>query len=105
MIRYNQSGTPSLEAYVNGSWTALITSGGSTSTITLGTSATASNPQRSGQAGTGLFSAASNTVSIAAGGADEADFTAIGENILGTISSGSYSVGYQINGSMRFGRM
>src|SRR5450755_3635721 len=47
MIRYNSS-TPAVEAYVNGSWLAFTT--GSLSTITLGTSASVTNPQRSGQA-------------------------------------------------------
>jgi hypothetical protein len=63
----------------NTSW-ASCTGGGMT-TIDLGMSASATNPQRSGQIGTGLFSAVSNTVSIAGGGADVTDFSAAGVNI------------------------
>ena len=64
MIRYDSSGPPAIEAYVNGSWTSLLTSTGSIS-LTLGTSATTTNPQRSGEADTGLFSANSGQVSVA----------------------------------------
>ncbi len=80
----------------NTSWVNL---GGSGTALNLGTSASATNPQRSGQAGTGLFSATSNTVSIADAGSDVMDVAATGPNILGTISQGSYSIGYQINGN------
>jgi hypothetical protein len=55
-------------------------------TITLGTSASATNPQRSGQVGTGLFSTTTNTVSIAANSADVADFTTTGESVTGSIT-------------------
>jgi hypothetical protein len=98
MVRYSQS-LSALEAYVNGAWETLITGTGSTAVITLGTSASATNPQRSGEAGTGLFSATTGTVSIAAAGADVVDFSATSENLLGTIVAGSYSIGYEINGS------
>ncbi len=96
-LRYSQTDN-ALEAYVNGVWTDLLTSGGTTSVITLGTSATATNPRRTGEAGTGLFSATTGTVSIAGLGSDIVDFSATGSNILGTIVAGSYSIGYQING-------
>lgn len=99
MIRYDNSGTPTLEAYINGSWTSLLTSTGSTSMLTLGTSATATNPQRSGDLTTGLFSAAMATISHAISGVDVGDFTAAGLNLLGTITQGSYSIGYKINGA------
>ena len=89
MIRYNSS-TPSVEGYVNGSWLAFTT--GSLSTITLGISASTTNPQRSGQGNTGLFSATTATVSVAASGTDEADFAATGLNL--PVASESY----QING-------
>jgi hypothetical protein len=99
MLRYDSSGTPALEAYVNGAWESLITATGGTSALTLGASASATNPQRSGDATTGLFSAASGTVSIASAGTDVMDVAPTGPNILGTITSGSYSVGYRINGN------
>jgi hypothetical protein len=79
MLRYNST-VPQVEAYYSGAWQAL--GGGASSTITLGTSATATNPQRSGQAGTGLFSATTNTVSIAQNGTDVADLNSTGENLL-----------------------
>ena len=67
MLRYNTSNFPSVEAYVNSAWASL--SGGSgAGSITLGTSATATNPQRSGDSTTGLFSPAASTLSIAASG-------------------------------------
>jgi trimeric autotransporter adhesin len=97
MIRYNSSSTGSIEAYYNSAWNTL--GGSSGSTINLGTSASATNPQRSSQAGTGLFSATTNVVSIADNSADVMDVAATGPNILGTITSGSYSIGYQINGN------
>ncbi len=97
------TGVPSSSGYVLSSDTSGVTSwvalGGSGAALTLGTSAGATNPQRSGQAGTGLFSATSNTVSIADAGADVMDVAATGPNILGTITQGSYSIGYQINGN------
>ena len=97
MIRYNSTLTD-LEGYISGAWTQ-ITTGGSSSTINLGTSASTTNPQRSGDATTGLFSATTGTVSIASAGTDVDDISATGPNILGTITSGSYSIGYQINGN------
>ncbi len=96
------SGVPGSNGYVLSSTTAGVTSWvapGSLSGITLGTSASATNPQRSGQVGTGLFSATSNTVSIADNGADVMDIGTAGPNIIGTIATGNYSIGYQINGN------
>ncbi len=94
---------PGVSGYVLSSDTSGVTSWvaatSSSSGITLGTSAGATNPQRSGQIGTGLFSASSNSVSIADAGADVMDVAATGPNILGTITQGSYSVGYEINGN------
>ncbi|MDX2028419.1 MAG: hypothetical protein SFW62_07265 [Alphaproteobacteria bacterium] len=66
MIRYNST-TPAIEAYYNSTWNSLGTGGGS-STIDLGTSASAANPRRSGDATTGFFSSGANTVNVAAGG-------------------------------------
>ena len=54
MVRYNST-VPGLEAYYSGAWNAL-TAGGSAATITLGTSASVTNPQRSGDATTGFYS-------------------------------------------------
>jgi len=99
MIRYNSDSAGAVEAYINGAWETLVTGTGGTSTINLGTSAAATSPQRSGQAGTGLFSATTNTVSIADNGSDVMDVAVTGPNILGTIAQGSYSIGYQINGN------
>ena len=95
-VRYNSSGTPAIEAFVNGSWTSLLTSTGSTSTITLGTSASATNPQRSGDATTGLFSATLGTVSVSSAGTDDADFAATGLNLPVATES------YRINGINAF---
>lgn len=61
--------------------------------IYLGTSAAATSPQRSGEASTGLFSANSGQVSIAATGTDEADFTSTGLNLPVATES------YKINGN------
>jgi hypothetical protein len=66
--------TPALVAGSNititGSWPnqTIAASGGGA--ITLGTSASVTNPQRSGDATTGLFSAATSTVSVATGGTE-----------------------------------
>jgi hypothetical protein len=75
------------------SWASL--GGGGSSTITLGTSAATTNPQRSGQADTGLFSATSATVSVAVDisgtGTDEADFASTGLNL--PVATESYRIG------------
>ncbi len=84
MIRFNST-VPQVEAYYSDAWNAL--GGGGSSTITLGTSASATNPQRNGQAGTGLFSAVTNTVSIAANSVDVADFTTTGESVTGSVTA------------------
>ncbi len=81
MIRYNQSSPPVLEAYINSNWETLVTSSGSTSSITLGTSASATNPQRNLDATTGLFSPAVDTVAVAAGGAQQLTVNATGVGI------------------------
>lgn len=59
---------------------------------TLGTSSTATNPQRSGDAATGFFSAATGTVSISSAGLDVGDFASTGLNLPGKLFS------YRING-------
>ena len=70
----------------NTSWV----SQGSGATITLGVSASATNPQRSGQAGTGLFSATSNTVSVAENSTDVGDFASTGLNL--PVATESYQI-------------
>lgn len=98
MLRYDSS-TPALEAYVNGAWETLVTGTGSTSTITIGTSASATNPQRSGDATTGLFSAATGQVSIASVGTEVGRWTSTGLNITLAPSAGTYQGSLQINGN------
>ncbi len=84
------AGTSGYVLSTNGSGvTSWIANGGA---INLGTAASSTNPQRSGQMGTGLFSATTNTVSIAAGTTDEADFASTGLNLPVATES------YQING-------
>jgi len=69
MIRYN-SDTPTLETYVGGTWQPLAT-GGSGNTITLGTSASVTNPSRSSDVTTGVFSPATGAVAVASGGTEQ----------------------------------
>jgi len=88
MIRYNST-VPQVEAYYSGAWQALGGGGGG-GTITLGTSASVTNPQRSGDATTGLFSATTATVSIAASGTDVADFASNGLNL--PVTSEAYQI-------------
>ena len=68
MIRYNST-YPDVEAYIGNIWTTLTT-GGATATIDLGTSASVTNPSRTGDITTGLFSPATTTVAIAVGGVE-----------------------------------
>ena len=69
MLRYSSSPTKQVEAYVNGAWSGLLTNS-STITTYLGTATSAANPSRSGDATTGLFSAAASSVSLAVGGTE-----------------------------------
>lgn len=87
MLRYNST-SPVIEGYVNNSWQTLTT-GGASSSINLGTSASATNPARSSDITTGLFSAATSTVSTSAGGTDILDIGAFGINV----ASGSIGIG------------
>lgn len=84
---------PSSSGYVLSSDTSGNTSwvapGG---TVTLGTSASVTNPQRTGDATTGMFSATVSTVSVSAAGTDVGDFAAAGLNLPGTATS------YKLNG-------
>jgi hypothetical protein len=81
----------------NTSWASLGGAGGIP--LNLGTSAAATNPQRPGQPGTGFYSDTSNEVEVAIGGANLVTWTASAENLTGTITQGSYSIGYKINGN------
>jgi len=78
MIRYNST-TPAIEAYVSNAWSSL---GGGSST--LGTSAGAASPYKTGEVGTGLFSSSASTVSIATGATERLRVTATGSVGLGT---------------------
>lgn len=66
-IRFNSTLT-AIE-FCNTNWTALLSGN-----ISLGTSVTAANPQISGDATSGLFTPAANTVSVAAGGTEAVRF-------------------------------
>lgn len=61
--------------YVNG---VAVLAGGS---ATLGTSAAATNPQRSGQPGTGFYSAATNTAAVAAGGVEAEQWNSVASGV------------------------
>jgi hypothetical protein len=94
MIRYSQTNS-ALEAYYGGAWNTLSASGGGSS-VNLGTAAISTNPQRSGEAGTGFFSANSGQVSVAVSisgtGTDAADYASTGLNLPVATES------YKING-------
>ena len=77
MLRYNST-VPQVEAYYSGGWNAL---GGGASTITLGTSASVTNPQRSGDATTGFYSAAVNTIGVAAGGIEAEQWNTLASGV------------------------
>ncbi len=98
MIRYNSSGTPGVEAYINNAWAAFSTA--TATTINLGTSAGANNPQVSGDATTGLFSAATSTVSVATGGAEVLRATASQQVGIGTASPAT-GMKVDINGPVK----
>jgi hypothetical protein len=86
MIRYNST-TPAIEAYYSGAWNTLLTSTSTlTGNLTLGSTATATNPSRSGDPGTGLFSGTASTVSIATAGVEALRVSATGSVGIGTTS-------------------
>lgn len=72
--------------YVNGTGVTCGTSGGG-GTITLGTSVSATNPQRSSQAGTGLYSDTTNTVGVATNSLKAAVFDSSGVILQTYLSS------------------
>ena len=89
MIRYNSTTTPTIEAYISGAWQTLITATG-TGALTLGTSATATNPQRSGEAGSGLYTAGTGKIDISSSGTQVDEFSATGENL--TVATEGYAI-------------
>ncbi len=84
LLRYNSS-LATLEAYINGAWSSLLTS---TSTEIgsryLGASTAATSPAREGEVNTGLFSPATGVVGIASLGAEALRVTATGSVGIGT---------------------
>lgn len=73
MLRYNSTATADIEGYINNVWTPLTT-GGSAATITLGTTASLTNPQVSGDPTTGLFTSGANQVAVSSLGNQIATF-------------------------------
>lgn len=78
--------------YTNGTGILCTSVTGGGGTVTLGTSAASTNPQRSGQTDTGLYSATSAHVSVAVDvsgtGTQVGDFTATGLSVpVGSVSS------------------
>jgi hypothetical protein len=94
MIRYNST-VPQVEAYYSGAWNALAGSGGS-STITLGNSASATNPQRAGDATTGLFSPTAGAVAVASGASEIMRVNATGLGIGSTVPAAALDVTGQV---------
>jgi hypothetical protein len=91
-IRYNSSGTGAVEAYINSSWQSLL-AGNLSSGLILGTSASVTNPQRSGDPTTGLFSPAISTVAVSAAGTQELTVTNTGVGIGTSSPAQALSVG------------
>jgi hypothetical protein len=90
-------GTSGYVLSTNGSGTtSWVSSGG---TVTLGTSATVTNPQRGSDPTTGLFSAATGTVSISAAGVDIADFTSTGASVTGSVTASTSVISPTYTGS------
>jgi hypothetical protein len=79
MIRYSTTAND-IEAYIAGACTTLTT-GGSSASITLGTSAATPDPASSYSATTGLFSPASGVTAITAAGTEEMRVNATGVGI------------------------
>lgn len=67
MIRYNST-SGKFEAYQANSWQDVLTTAGAGSTIYIGSSLSAANPQISGDATSGLYTPGTSTVSIITGG-------------------------------------
>lgn len=84
-ITLGAGGATVTEASGNANFGAITVSSctgcGAVGTVTLGTSAAATSPQRSGAVTTGLFSASVGTVSVSSGGTDVSDFTSTGQTV------------------------
>ncbi len=87
MIRYNST-TAEYEGYTT-AWTGFVDSGSLSTDVLLGTSTAATNPHRSGDATTGLYSPAASTVGIVTAGTEK---LRIGST--GAINSYGTSAGY-----------
>ena len=113
MVRYNST-TPAVEAYVSNTWASLLTSSATVTNDTLGSTATAVNPHRSGDLTTGLYSDTASTVEIATSGTQRLRITATGSVGIGTATpsqlldvnggvSAGISSGYYLGGNKAFG--
>jgi hypothetical protein len=101
MIRYSTTAND-VEAYIAGAWTTLTT-GGSTASITLGTSAATPDPASS-YATTGLFSGASGQVSVTSTGSEIGRYTGTGVSIGTTyVSTAAPSNGMIVQGNVGIG--
>jgi len=80
--------------------TVLGTTLNTATTVISGTTASAPNPSVTGDANTGLFSAAADTVSIATGGSERLKVTNSGIEVTGTISGAS---GIEVTGTISGG--
>ena len=80
--------------------TVLGTTLNTATTVISGTTASAPNPSVTGDANTGLFSAAADTVSIAAGGSEVLKATTSGIEVAGTISGGPTIDSATISGNL-----
>ena len=97
MVRYNTTAVD-LEAYIGNAWTTLTT-GGAMAGLDIGTSATATNPSVTGDLTSGLFSAATSTVSVAAGGKTMLTIGTQVVNIPIGTAAASYQGSLQLNGN------
>jgi hypothetical protein len=80
--------------------TVLGTTLNTATTVISGTTASAPNPSVTGDANTGLFSGAADTVSIAAGGSEVLKATTSGIEVTGTISGGPTIDSATISGNL-----
>jgi len=100
MLRYNST-LNDFEGFINGMWTAIITSNGGLGTgVTLGTSAAVTNPQRINEINTGLFSDASGTVEVSSLGTEKLMINGtgvgVGTSVIANVLdvNGATSIGY-----------
>jgi hypothetical protein len=88
MLRYNTTNTAA-ELYNGSSWSSLLTSSSTNISTYLGASATQTNPSRSGEVTTGLFSDASGNVAVSSLGTEVLRVTASGSVGIGNASPGT----------------